>query len=529
MKEISINILIIVLQLLYQTIKSLSLCENNSPLNNLVLSTYKNYNEKINIIEDCTISKFWKVKEKYYSHQTINRVLEGKLITKRPLIFTFNDDSDTQTTLLIELSSYNIGKKKGIVNIPINKFSLLNGESFTSYLEYECINSTENNYFKFDINISITNYNKTFQIELVKICEDIPLPNDNAFDISHFFLIATTIFIIFASLNPFFESKFEKIILYKFPSTRKTKNLSILCLILVMSMYILNQINLLFVLMQLCSFCVCTLSIGVFFESLLQKTSIKTQFSTRSFEIDYIGSITMFFIVCFTFGAIISLFYSFYPFWIISDFVAIIISIETIRIFKLTHFRFILIFSFLIWIFELYIVKYKTKLLKIRAENGFYINRYDTSFPFLFIFPQVSDNKTSYKSYLYLPINEVIIPGMFIDFFYRFDKSIHINLTIYFFLSIMTFTLSFLIKILFNIYFNMYLPIFVVLFPIMFGIIIITAYFKGNIQDMMIGFSSNVFEENEIDSKKLSKMANSLYMESHGTFDGSSREMRFLD
>ena len=99
MKEISINILIIVLQLLYQTIKSLSLCENNSPLNNLVLSTYKNYNEKINIIEDCTISKFWKVKEKYYSHQTINRVLEGKLITKRPLIFTFNDDSDTQTTL----------------------------------------------------------------------------------------------------------------------------------------------------------------------------------------------------------------------------------------------------------------------------------------------------------------------------------------------------------------------------------------------------------------------------------------------
>ena len=165
-------------------------------------------------------------------------------------------------------------------------------------------------------------------------------------------------------------------------------------------------------------------------------------------------------------------------------------------------FYFWLIFSFLIWIFELYIVKYKTKLLKIRAENGFYINRYDTSFPFLFIFPQVSDNKTSYKSYLYLPINEVIIPGMFIDFFYRFDKSIHINLTIYFFLSIMTFTLSFLIKILFNIYFNMYLPIFVVLFPLMFGIILITAYFKGNINDMMVGFSSNIFEENLMDSKK---------------------------
>ena len=529
MKVISRYLLIIFLQLLNQKIKSLPLCENNSPLNDLVISTYKNYDEKINILEDCTISKFWKVKEKYYSHQTINRVLEGKLITKRPLIFTFNNNSKTQTELIIELTSYNIGKKKGIVNIPINKFSIFNGESYTVYLEYECINSTENNYFKFDININISNYNITFQIELVKICEDIPLPNDNAFDISHFFLIATTIFIIFASLNPFFESKFEKIILNKFPSTRKTKNLSILCLILAMSMHILNEINLLFALMQLCSFCVCTLSIGVFFESLLQKTSIKTQFSTRSFEIDYIGSITMFFIVCFTFGAIISLFYSFYPFWIISDFVAIIISIETIRIFKLTHFKFILVFSFLIWIFELYIVKYKTKLLKIRAENGFYINRYDTSFPFLFIFPQVSDNKTSYKSYLYLPINEVIIPGMFIDFFYRFDKSIHLNLLFYFFLSILSFTLSFLVKILFNIYYNMYFPIFVILFPLMFGIILLTAYFKGNINDMMIGFSSNIFEENEMDSRKLSRMANSLYMESHGTFEGSSKEMRFLE
>ena len=133
-------------------------------------------------------------------------------------------------------------------------------------------------------------------------------------------------------------------------------------------------------------------------------------------------------------------------------------------------------------------IKYKSKLLKIRAENGFYINRYDTSFPFLFIFPQVSDNKTSYKSYLYLPINEVIIPGMFIDFFYRFDKSIHYNLTIYCTESIFSFALSFLIKILFNIYFNMYLPIFSVLFPLMFIIVIFTAYFKGNFKEMIIGF-----------------------------------------
>ena len=96
-------------------------------------------------------------------------------------------------------------------------------------------------------------------------------------------------------------------------------------------------------------------------------------------------------------------------------------------------------------------------------------------------------------------------------------------------LSILSFTLSFLVKILFNIYYNMYFPIFVILFPLMFGIILITAYFKGNINDMMIGFSSNIFEENEMDSRKLSRMANSLYMESHGTFEGSSKEMRFLE
>ena len=118
---------------------------------------------------------------------------------------------------------------------------------------------------------------------------------------------------------------------------------------------------------------------------------------------------------------------------------------------------------------------------------------------------------------------------MFIDFFYRFDKSIHYNLTIYCTESIFSFALSFLIKILFNIYFNMYLPIFSVLFPLMFIIVIFTAYFKGNFKEMIIGFSSNVFEENEMDSKKLSRMANSLYMESHGTFDNNSREMKFLE
>ena len=32
-----------------------------------------------------------------------------------------------------------------------------------------------------------------------------------------------------------------------------------------------------------------------------------------------------------------------------------------------------------------------------------------------------------------------------------------------------------------------------------------------------------------MDSKKLSRMANSLYMESHGTFDNNSREMKFLE
>ena len=507
----------------------ISICSSKSPLNDLVISTLKNYNEEIIILEQCKISTFWKVKEKYYSHQTINRVLEGKEIKKRPLKFSYNTENNTNNDLNILLTSYNTGNKKGIVKIPINNFIIKKGEIFTSFLEYECVDSNENNYFKFGIDIKILNYNESFQIELVKICEDIPLNNDNTFDISHFFLIAFITFIFFASMNNFFESKFEKIILNKFPSTRKTKNLSIICLILVISMYILNRINLLFMIMQIFSFFVCTLSIGVFFESLLQKTSIKAQFSTRSFEIDYIGSITMFFIVCFFFGGLISLFYSFYPFWLISDFVSMVICIEIIRIFKLTHFRFIFIFGFLIWIFELYIIKYKSKLLKIRAENGFYINRYDTSFPFLFIFPQVSDNKTSYKSYLYLPINEVIIPGMFIDFFYRFDKSIHYNLTIYYTESIFSFALAILIKILFNIYFNMYLPIFSVLFPLMFIIVIFTAYFKGNFKEMIIGFSSNVFEENEMDSKKLSRMANSLYMESHGTFDNNSREMKFLE
>ena len=136
----------------------------------------------------------------------------------------------------------------------MNNFIIKKGEIVTSFLEYECVDSNENNYFKFGIDIKILNYNESFQIELVKICEDIPLNNDNTFDISHFFLIAFITFIFFFSMNNFFESKFEKIILNKFPSTRKTKNLSIICLILVILMYILNRINLLFVIMQIFSF-----------------------------------------------------------------------------------------------------------------------------------------------------------------------------------------------------------------------------------------------------------------------------------
>ena len=522
----------------YKIITCSSTCDDKSPFYGLYLVTSSNQDyEKasIPIFSDCVVNKYWKVKTGKETNFHIHKVLDDEKFNRRVMKFGYNQtkvqkfkNSKFPKKYKIKLKPY-ITEGTGYVSFGGQTLEeVLEDNYYTfdispdldltyiTYMTYHCIDS-ENIFFKAKIDIIIEDDNKDtkiFQIEVLKICKHSVEINDDNIDICHAIIIIIAICIIIISNLPSFESKLESTILKKFPEVWIIENLSIINLLLVILLYVLYIQDILNYFLYITTIIVSIISLVMVLEALLKATPIKKNLNYRSLEIEFIGSLSMYLLFCFFISSLFFIIYKCTYNILINDIISISICIQSIRIFKFTSFKYILCLSFLIWCYQVLYMLFKSSDLLLHYYNGILINQFDISFPILILCTQFTPYSSLYTEYVCLSIGEVILPGIYINYLYRFDKKVHLHSNFYYLLGLSIFTIGLFLKILLYCYASLKLPAFSFTFPVMTIAVFYFAYKRKQLDEMLMGFKSNPFVENEIESERLHSFALSYYRES---------------
>ena len=522
----------------FQSIKCSSVCEEKSPFYGLYLNTSFNQdyeNTNISIFSDCSINKYWKVKTGKETNFHIHKVLEDEKFNRRVMKFGYNITKSSSKSRMSKKEKYNIKIKSYITEgngyITFGNQSLeevlddkyysfsFDPESdlnYILYMTYHCIDS-ENIFFKAKIDIFVEDYDKesvTFPIEILKICKHSTDLNDDSIDICHAIIIIIAVCIIIFSNLPSFESKLEATILKKFPEVWIIENLSIINLLLVILLYILYIKDILNYFLYITTIIVSIISLVMVLEALLKSTPLKRNLNYRSLEIEFIGSLSMYLLFCFFISILFFIIYKCTYNIFINDIISISICIQSIRIFKFTSFKYILCLCFLIWCYQVLYMIFKSSDLLLHYYNGILINQFDISFPILILCTQFTPYSSLYTEYVCLSIGEVILPGIYINYLYRFDKKVHLHSNFYYFLGLTIFIVGLFLKILLYCYASLKLPAFSFTFPVMTIAVFYFAYQRNQLDEMLSGFKKNPFVEAEIDSERLQSFALSFYRES---------------
>ena len=539
-QKININIIFLILYFL-KTVLTTSICDNKSPIYGLYLNTsftqdYSNTN--LSIISGCSIDKYWRVKTGKETNFHIHKVLEDESINRRILKFGYNASKLSKLKFsekyIINLK-YNILEGNGFISFGSQTYQNAKEKkdyelifepeldiNYITYITYYC--EPENIFFKANIDITILDTDskekKVFPIEVIKICKHSEELNDDSIDICHAIIIIIAVGIIIFSNWKSFESKLESTILKKFPEVWIIENLSMINLLLVILLYILYIQNILNYFLYVTTIIVSIISLVMVLEALLKNTPIKKNLNNRSIELEFVGSLSMYLIFCIILSSVFFLIYEWTHNILINDIISISISIQSIRIFKFTSFKYILCLCFLIWCYQVLYMIFKSSDLLLHYYNGILINQFDISFPILILCTQFTPYSSLYTEYVCLSIGEVILPGIYINYLYRFDKKVKLNGNFYYYTGLCIFIIGLFIKILLYCYASLKIPAFSFIFPCLTIIIFYFAYQRKHLEEMLNGFQRNPFVEYEIGSTKLESFAQSYYRNSQiSSFD----------
>ena len=539
-QKININIIFLILYFL-KTVFTTSICDNKSPIYGLYLNTsftqdYSNTN--LSIISGCSIDKYWRVKTGKETNFHIHKVLEDESINRRILKFGYNASKLSKLKFsekyIINLK-YNILEGNGFISFGSQTYQNAKEKkdyefifepeldiNYITYITYYC--EPENIFFKANIDITILDTDskekKIFPIEVIKICKHSEELNDDSIDICHAIIIIIAVGIIIFSNWKSFESKLEATILKKFPEVWIIENLSMINLLLVILLYILYIQNILNYFLYVTTIIVSIISLVMVLEALLKNTPIKKNLNNRSIELEFVGSLSMYLIFCIILSSVFFLIYEWTHNILINDIISISISIQSIRIFKFTSFKYILCLCFLIWCYQVLYMIFKSSDLLLHYYNGILINQFDISFPILILCTQFTPYSSLYTEYVCLSIGEVILPGIYINYLYRFDKKVKLHGNLYYYTGLCIFIIGLFIKILLYCYASLKIPAFSFIFPCLTIIIFYFAYQRKQLEEMLNGFQRNPFVEYEIGSTKLESFAQSYYRNSQiSSFD----------
>jgi len=519
-----------------------SVCDNKSPFYGIYLNTsytqdYSNTN--LSIISECSINKYWRVKTGKETNFHVHKVLEDEKFNRRILKFGYNSTKNSKVKLP---KKYNIQLKPNIIEgsgfISFGSQTYENAVknesyefffepnldiNYITYITYYCV--PDNIFFKAKIDITMidteSKEKEIFSIEVLKICKHSPKLNDDSIDVCHAIMIIIAVGIIIFSNWPSFESKLEATILKKFPEVWAIENLSMINLLLVILLYVLYIQNILNYFLYVTTVIVSIISLVMVLEALLKNTPIKKNLNNRSLELEFIGSLSLYLILCIFLSSIIFIIYEFTHNIFINDIISISISLQSIRIFKFTSFKYILCLCFLIWCYQVLYMIIKSSDLLLHYYNGILINQFDISFPILILCTQFAPYSSLYTEYVCLSIGEVILPGIYINYLYRFDKKIKLDENFYYYLGVGIFIIGLFIKILLYCYASRKIPAFIFIFPCLTISVFYFAYQRKQLEEMLLGFSRNPFVESEIGSKRLESFAQSYIRHSQiSSFEG---------
>ena len=134
-------------------------------------------------------------------------------------------------------------------------------------------------------------------------------------------------------------------------------------------LYVLYIQNILNYFLYITVVIVSIISLVMVLEALLKNTPLKKNLNYRSIELDFIGSLSCYLIFCIFLSSVLFIIYEWTHNILINDIISISISIQSIRIFKFTSFRYILCLCFLIWCYQVLYMIFKSSDLLLHYYN----------------------------------------------------------------------------------------------------------------------------------------------------------------
>jgi hypothetical protein len=466
-------------------------CDQSPIYRNLEISTKNSENSKEYsiIMKDCRITDYWKVKEETKQHCKIPlRAFEGEDNIRRSFRFTYNKNPTYKDKIVIKKITLNYPKNVAEPILTKDSVTLYPGESIDLYVDYYCLDMDENkrgasDWYKIRFNIEFENgQHKSF--EYIKICT---ASYADKLDFSHLLIIGCIFLIIYASFHEYLKSKIEAIIVEKFIEIKNPENLLVMSFVIGILLIFLGVVNLFDKWIYLILFIVSPFSLSMILEALFKKKNILDSLETKSFEIPYVGSITLSYIVCLASGLFIHLIWVKSNNWLIGNLIAIAISIITIRIFKITSFKFLSTVYIFAFIYEYLWVYYKSNY---HDENYKLTNSNPQDLPVRIVCPELISSPFSACNYL--PIADIILPGLLLMYSRKFEEDK--NSANYFKYGLGALGAGLIINLF--VYYNMNLPTPSFLFtgPIIMIVLLANAHKHNELYDYIMGFQSTHFK-----------------------------------
>lgn len=467
-------------------------CDEEPQYKNFEITT--NFNENsdlfdIPVINNCQVDNKWKVKEdKVRQCEIPHRVFEGEDNIRRPFRLT---NRRSATSEKITIQSITMDYPKDIAETTLTKpgmITLYPGDSVDVYVDYDCLDMNEgkyvpSNWFKLRINITFDNGN-TKSFEYMKICT---ATYADTLDFSHFVIIGIIFLVIFASVKDQLRSKMEDEIVTKSPEIKNPENLLIIFFVTGLILIFLNVVNILDSWVYIALLLVGPISISLIIEAILTQQNILTHLQNKTFELSYLGSISLFQIACLAVGYFIHLIWLQSHNWLINNIVSICISIITIRIFKLTSFKFIVLIYIIAFVYDYMWVAYRSNNY---GENYKLTNSMTENLPIRILCPELVSSP--FRACSSLSIADIILPGIFLSYLKKFDELKVIDH--YFKIGLYSLAAGLIVN-LFVYYTNLLpTPSFLFTGPIILLATLIVAYRKQDLYEFIEGFPSTAYE-----------------------------------
>lgn len=166
-----------------------------------------------------------------------------------------------------------------------------------------------------------------------------------------------------------------------------------------------------------------------------------------------------------------------------------------------------------VFMYQLYyfVFQHSYFLLLEDSQMGLYVNNYDLSLPLFIISPIFNSRIDNYSEYLIIPIHEIIMPGFFLNYLYRFDKKVKLHSMLFFLTGLIVFIISLGLRTCFLNYLGVTVPAFITCFPLLSIVVFLLAFKNQVLEEMFSGFNENVYDESEVEGKRLNSFALSYY------------------